>query len=100
MSKLLGKRWNLRFSILNLLLLMVAASVVIFATVREIHYEKTRTQLENRISDLESTNKAKLQQLNRDLLDQIKKEFKAKSCLLYTSPSPRDRTRSRMPSSA
>ena len=27
-------------------------------------------------------------------------EDKAKSCLLYTSPSPRDRTRSRMPSSA
>ena len=26
--------------------------------------------------------------------------FKGKSCLLYTSPSPRDRTRSRMPSSA
>ena len=25
---------------------------------------------------------------------------KAKPCLLYTSPSPRDRTRSRMPSSA
>ena len=25
---------------------------------------------------------------------------RAKSCLLYTSPSPRDRTRSRMPSSA
>ena len=25
---------------------------------------------------------------------------KAKICLLYTSPSPRDRTRSRMPSSA
>ena len=24
----------------------------------------------------------------------------AKTCLLYTSPSPRDRTRSRMPSSA
>ena len=26
--------------------------------------------------------------------------YKIKSCLLYTSPSPRDRTRSRMPSSA
>ena len=26
--------------------------------------------------------------------------FKNKGCLLYTSPSPRDRTRSRMPSSA
>ena len=25
---------------------------------------------------------------------------KGKACLLYTSPSPRDRTRSRMPSSA
>ena len=27
-------------------------------------------------------------------------EWAAKGCLLYTSPSPRDRTRSRMPSSA
>ena len=26
--------------------------------------------------------------------------LQAKACLLYTSPSPRDRTRSRMPSSA
>src|SRR5665811_1454436 len=26
--------------------------------------------------------------------------YKNKTCLLYTSPSPRDRTRSRMPSSA
>ena len=30
-----------------------------------------------------------------DLIKEI-----AKACLLYTSPSPRDRTRSRMPSSA
>ena len=28
------------------------------------------------------------------------KQSRAKTCLLYTSPSPRDRTRSRMPSSA
>ena len=27
-------------------------------------------------------------------------EARLKTCLLYTSPSPRDRTRSRMPSSA
>ena len=27
-------------------------------------------------------------------------EYIFKACLLYTSPSPRDRTRSRMPSSA
>ena len=31
---------------------------------------------------------------------QFTKEFNARTCLLYTSPSPRDRTRSRMPSSA
>ena len=29
-----------------------------------------------------------------------KPEAKAKTCLLYTSPSPRDRQKSRMPSSA
>ena len=29
-----------------------------------------------------------------------KNGFLVKTCLLYTSPSPRDRTRSRMPSSA
>ena len=33
----------------------------------------------------------------RDVVDRLKK---AGICLLYTSPSPRDRTRSRMPSSA
>ena len=33
--------------------------------------------------------------------DKIKQAFaEMKDCLLYTSPSPRDRTRSRMPSSA
>ena len=30
----------------------------------------------------------------------VLREDKVKDCLLYTSPSPRDRTRSRMPSSA
>ena len=30
----------------------------------------------------------------------LAKEEKSNHCLLYTSPSPRDRTRSRMPSSA
>ena len=32
--------------------------------------------------------------------DSLNKAFIYKICLLYTSPSPRDRTRSRMPSSA
>ena len=32
--------------------------------------------------------------------DKAREMVKGKTCLLYTSPSPRDRTRSRMPSSA
>ena len=35
----------------------------------------------------------------RDIEAELAKSH-ARSCLLYTSPSPRDRTRSRMPSSA
>ena len=34
------------------------------------------------------------------VIDNFKKQLWHKHCLLYTSPSPRDRTRSRMPSSA
>ena len=33
-------------------------------------------------------------------LEELQKGYQRQSCLLYTSPSPRDRTRSRMPSSA
>jgi len=35
-----------------------------------------------------------------ETIDEISAFASAMSCLLYTSPSPRDRTRSRMPSSA
>ena len=33
-------------------------------------------------------------------VDFVRRVIQYKGCLLYTSPSPRDRTRSRMPSSA
>ena len=35
-----------------------------------------------------------------DVIRDVTCAFETKTCLLYTSPSPRDRTRSRMPSSA
>ena len=38
--------------------------------------------------------------LNGEPLQYIEEYIPFYSCLLYTSPSPRDRTRSRMPSSA
>ena len=41
-----------------------------------------------------------LEGLNRQSVVRISGKIQASNCLLYTSPSPRDRTRSRMPSSA
>ena len=38
--------------------------------------------------------------ITKTLKDKITIEAQNLNCLLYTSPSPRDRTRSRMPSSA
>ena len=49
------------------------------------------------------TRKAVIADAFEAVLGAVFKEFgfdKAYDCLLYTSPSPRDRTRSRMPSSA
>ena len=40
------------------------------------------------------------EQAGRQTFDSIAPDIVGTACLLYTSPSPRDRTRSRMPSSA
>ena len=59
---------------------------------------------ENNIND--ALKEVKKALLDADVSLSVVKEFvsdvkdKAIGCLLYTSPSPRDRTRSRMPSSA
>ena len=44
--------------------------------------------------------KLKAEALKKELEKNGTKIYLVKGCLLYTSPSPRDRTRSRMPSSA
>ena len=45
--------------------------------------------------------KSGIESLNADInLDNLDEDLFENICLLYTSPSPRDRTRSRMPSSA
>ena len=38
--------------------------------------------------------------IESEIGDEIRIEYSPNSCLLYTSPSPRDRQKSRMPSSA
>ena len=54
----------------------------IIATPTNTHYEITKKLLNNGIHVL------------------VEKPLSTKACLLYTSPSPRDRQKSRMPSSA
>ena len=52
-------------------------------------------------SDLSVVNAARVSFAKRkDILDEKDDKLIKYFCLLYTSPSPRDRTRSRMPSSA
>ena len=55
--------------------------------------------LADRIKAENSDRVAAAKELGREVRDNAKATEK-KTCLLYTSPSPRDRTRSRMPSSA
>ena len=68
-------------------------------------------ELDQNISDhLKVTNKKIGQQLQLfdgqgnstfgNIIEKKKKTFLIKTCLLYTSPSPRDKRQSRMPSSA
>ena len=51
------------------------------------------------LSDVETT-ELELLDVKAELDDGVDDEVLMNGCLLYTSPSPRDRTRSRMPSSA
>ena len=62
---------------------------------------------ESQVEEMKQAREGRLMLVKvRTNADKIRKELKAdslaygKACLLYTSPSPRDRTRSRMPSSA
>ena len=54
-----------------------------------------------KISQTENQNRIKALNFMADYLEKNSKEIlEANNCLLYTSPSPRDRQKSRMPSSA
>ena len=44
--------------------------------------------------------KKRTKQLSRNKVPALEKQPLKRGCLLYTSPSPRDRQKSRMPSSA
>ena len=56
-------------------------------------------QIELPVSDVVKLHRA-AESGNLDLVKQLVEAGVDKNCLLYTSPSPRDRQKSRMPSSA
>ena len=64
---------------------------------RDISEEDLVKLTEIRIRRISKYNKFKHEEAMTKLLEELEQ---VKHCLLYTSPSPRDRTRSRMPSSA
>ena len=73
----------------------------IFSTMNGILKERCKGIREN-IREVEyqfelAKNKVETQQA---LIDHLKEQSNANTCLLYTSPSPRDKRQSRMPSSA
>ena len=71
-----------------------------------ILYIKTYTTEKAKMEVLKSENKKLIEETERikkDFQLEISKrryQYESKNCLLYTSPSPRDTERSRMPSSA
>ena len=87
-------------------------SVVIFLIINIYHYnvsyeviklEKKIYKIENEILDEQNRETQLITEwaiiTSPKNLEKLADRY-SKSCLLYTSPSPRDRTRSRMPSSA
>ena len=66
-----------------------------------VHTDLLRLATAGSVDDGKSTLVGRLLHDTKSVLaDQLDAVHRASACLLYTSPSPRDRTRSRMPSSA
>ena len=69
----------------------------------KVDFPLTNTQISNFFLEQDYTDYFRVQQVISDLVDAdlIRTESThSNTCLLYTSPSPRDRSVSRMPSSA
>ena len=69
------------------------AAVTLFELAKELNMSRGNLTYHFKDKDI------LLSTIAQQMWDQIEQE-RSKTCLLYTSPSPRDRTRSRMPSSA
>ena len=57
-------------------------------------------ELNEWLEDFTRENKIRLIDINKEFSEDYHLKYEYTSCLLYTSPSPRDKRQSRMPSSA
>ena len=87
-----------KFSLSFILLLCVFFLVYLLYTnyQNEDKVSKIQIELENELRENINENSKFINNISKEILE----TKTALTCLLYTSPSPRDRTRSRMPSSA
>ena len=61
----------------NLLFLMIAVSAVTFTVVREMQHQKKQKELESQLMEYESSDVGRLKELNKNLLDEITRNFEA-----------------------
>ena len=73
---------------------------VIFAAAEPLDIDTIESKLSKKLNIKKSLEKLQQEYLNRGINLVCIKDKWSFSCLLYTSPSPRDATLSRMPSSA
>ena len=87
-------------SIISFAIVFLSATSVVRA--QEFPPKKTITMVVGFAAGGSADNAARIiaKKLSEDLGQNVIVDNKPGACLLYTSPSPRDRTRSRMPSSA
>ena len=57
-------------------------------------------RLDKYLTEMNKGSRSQIKEAAKKGRIQVNGQTEKKTCLLYTSPSPRDRTRSRMPSSA
>src|SRR5665811_576487 len=84
----------------NLVKHMLAAEAIMAALADRLHEDRPRWALAGLVHDLDVEETAEtMEEHGRRSVEWLREAGLSDDCLLYTSPSPRDRTRSRMPSS-
>ena len=97
--KIIKKKVSTKFEIAGITAKADGTSALLFENIKQNNF--------NLVSNLVGTRKrfalavnSKENKIHESIYSSIKKAKKPKICLLYTSPSPRDKRQSRMPSSA